>query len=142
MMKHFEILTMKKCRLVAGAFFLFAGCNISSKENEKDMATKTKIEKFSLPGKWKLSSAAGENRYPLPGFLIFKENDIYSIEGKEGFFHPILDGGSYHYDTASKELRINTSNDAIKKFTLKEKKDAFIIYENGQLIAEYRKPDN
>ena len=103
------------------------------------MPIKTSTAKFSLPGKWKLNSVAGDNQYPLPGFIIFKENDLYSIEGKEGVFHPILDGGSYHYDTATKELRINTSNDAIKKFTLKEKGDAFSMYENDQLIAEYRK---
>jgi hypothetical protein len=103
------------------------------------MTTKTNPAKFSLTGKWKLNTTAESNVYTLPEFIIFKENDLYSIEGKEGQFHPILDGGSYHYDSTKRQLQMNTANDALKKFSIKERKNAFLLFENDKLLAEYTK---
>lgn len=138
-MQCFKNTGSKKYRLVAGTFLLFVACNTPSKENINDMTIKTTAIKFSLQGKWKLNPATAGNKYPLPEFIIFKEKNIYTVEGKEGQFHPLLDGGSYEYDTTKKELRINTSNDAVKKFILKEKKDEFLMYENEQMIAGYKR---
>jgi hypothetical protein len=139
MKKDCYSLTIKKYRLLAGTFLLLLACNVSSNKNDSDMTTETGQAKFSLQGKWKLNTTGTSNIYPLPEFIIFKEKDIYSIEGKEGKFHSILDGGWYQYDSTIKELRINTANDAIKKFSIKERKNAFLLYENDKLIAEYRK---
>jgi hypothetical protein len=106
------------------------------------METKTNEAKFSLPGKWKLNITGPGNNYTLPEIIIFKEKDLYSVEGKEGQFHPILDGGWYKYDSTTKQLQLNTANDAKKTFTVKEKKSAFLLYENDKLVAEYRKGDD
>jgi hypothetical protein len=117
-------------------------CNLSSNEKDITMPVHSTTQNFSLSGKWKIASTGADTNYPLPEFLIFNEKNNYSIEGKEGQFHPLLDGGYYEYDSLKKELRINTANDAMKQFKVKEKNNSFAIYENDQLVAEYKKAND
>lgn len=101
------------------------------------MSTKDIPAKFSLLGAWKIKSTAKDNQYTLPEIINFSTASSYSISGKEDKFHPILDGGWYEYDSSAHELKINTANDAIKKYKLTEKKDAFTLIENNKMVAEY-----
>lgn len=140
-MNLYRTIRKTKYRLLAGTLFIFFSCTNVSSDNKNDMTTKTDTAKFILPGKWKLKSVTDENKYPLPEFIIFRSDNIYSIEGKETDMHPVLDGGWYNYDNGTKELKINSANDAILKFKLKEKKDVFVIVENEKQIAEYKKAE-
>ncbi len=103
------------------------------------MSTKDMQAKFSLLGTWKLKSTAKDINYAFPETIIFSSAHSYSVSGKEDRFHPILDGGWYEYNATSKELKINTANDAIKKYSLKGKKDGFSLVENDKMMAEYIK---
>jgi hypothetical protein len=128
--------------ILAGTLYLFTGCNENSSTDKKEnMPVETNTKKFNLSGKWQIESVGAENTYTLPQFIIFNENNIYSIEGNESSLHPVLDGGYFEYDSLKKELRINTSNDAIKNFRLSGKHDSFSIYENDKLIAKYKRED-
>lgn len=125
--------------LIAGTLFLFCSCNFAQDKKDKSMPIESQMQGFSLKGKWKIKLTSADNKYPLPEIIIFGDKNLYSIEGKEGKLHPILDGGYYEYNGARKMLRINSANDAIKEFTVEEKKEAFALYENDRLIAEYKK---
>lgn len=131
-----------KYRLLAGTLFLIAGCGLNSlKENKTDMPVETKTTNFKLTGKWQIEAAGTEKTYALPQYLVFSAKNIYSIEGEEGPMHPVLDGGWYEYDSLKKELKINTSNDAIKNFRLSGKGSSFSMYEDDKLIAKYKRVD-
>jgi hypothetical protein len=103
------------------------------------MSTKDMQAKFSLLGTWKLKLSAKDINYSFPETIAFSSAHNYSVSGKEDRFHPILDGGWYEYNANSKELKINTANDAIKKYSIKEKKDGFSLLENNKMMAEYIK---
>jgi hypothetical protein len=123
--------------LLIQPFLFFVSCNNFSNEKENAMSTKDIPVKFSLLGSWKIKSTAKDNQYTLPEIINFSTASSYSISGKEDKFHPMLDGGWYEYDSSSHELKINTANDAIKKYKLTEKKDAFTLIENNKMVAEY-----
>jgi hypothetical protein len=138
-MNKYRFYLNKKYRLLAGTFLLFLSCSNFSNEKENSMSTKDISVKFSLLGSWKIKSTAKSNQYALPEIIIFSTSNSYSISGKEGQFHPILDGGWYEYDSTLHVLKINTANDAIKKFNVNEKKDGFLLIENEKMVAEYVK---
>ncbi|MEO5684600.1 MAG: hypothetical protein ABIQ88_18305 [Chitinophagaceae bacterium] len=103
------------------------------------MDTKKSTQRFSLLGAWKLTTADKSLSYAFPEIIEFKEKNTYSVAGKEGAYHPILDGGWYEYNTSRKELAINTANDAIKKYALREKGDSLTLLENDKVLAAYVK---
>lgn len=92
-----------------------------------------------IGGKWKLINAAVNDMYTFPEYIIFNDNNTYSIAGKEGERHPILDGGWYNYDSNKHELRINTSNDAKKTFNIKKTNGHMELWENNKEVASYKK---
>lgn len=134
---HLVYLVGNKNVLLVQPLLLFLSCNILPNENENGMSTKDIPVKFSLLGTWKIKSAAKDNNYALPEIIVFSGSNSYSISGKEEQFHPILDGGWYEYDSVSHVLKINTANDAIKKFNVKEKKDGFSLIENEKIVGDY-----
>lgn len=123
--------------LLIQPLLFFLSCNILPNENEKSMSTKDIPVKFSLLGTWKIKSTARDNNYELPEIITFSASNSYSVSGNEEQFHPILDGGWYEYDSTSHVLKINTANDAIKKFNVNEKKEGFALIENEKIVGEY-----
>ena len=103
------------------------------------MPVKKAAPPFTLLGTWKIKSTDRGLSYAFPEIIEFKEKNSYAVAGKEGAYHPILDGGWYNYNSGSKELTISTANDAKKNYALREEGDTLQLLENGKLLVEYVK---
>ena len=103
------------------------------------MANTVQQNTKTLAGKWKLAAYSVNTGYAFPEMIVFKEKNVYGIEGKEPDKHPILDGGWYEYDAEAQQLKINTANDAITTFAVDWYDNAFVLTSDDLGAVNYRR---